>query len=175
MFPPLTHLLHHSTSFPLSTMCTISFHLIALIVSPLTHLSNHAMHNHPCLLHYFWFHASKHWIIALNCCTFLVPFTYQISYNFYLHYMHSLMHHPPHLESHAMHHESCCTFDSFLHHSTSLSFLYHVHNHSCSLAATVGDMPWKSIFGRNLSGQCLYVWKNSNTSKRQSHSLGLSQ
>ena len=163
MFPPLTHLLHHSTSFPLSTMCTISFHLLALIDSPLTHLSTHAMHNHPCplhapdflhsfhaplhslhfitvhhpcLLHYFWFHSSIHWIITLNCCTLLVPFTHQISYNFYLHYMHSLMHHPPPLESHVVHHDSCCTFDSFLHHSTSLSFLYHVHNHSCSLAAT---------------------------------------
>ena len=87
MFPPLTHLLHHSTFFPLSTMCTISFHLLALIDSPLTHLSTHAMHNHPCPLHHFRFHASLHWIIALNCYTIPCSLNH---FRFMYHYIESL-------------------------------------------------------------------------------------
>ena len=83
-------------------------------------LDSHAMLNHPCPLQYFWFHASIHSIITLNCCIPLVPFTHQISHNFHNHYMHQLMLHQPPLGSYAVCNTCCCTFDSFLKHFTSL-------------------------------------------------------
>jgi len=83
--------------------------------------------------------------ITLNHCTQLVhipcPLHLSDFIHFYLHYMHSLMHHSFTFLAHAVHNESTCTYDSFMHHSTSFSFIYHVHNHSCSLLAFIATTP----------------------------------
>ena len=100
-------------------------------------LDSHAMLDHSCPLHNFWFHASIHLIITLNCLIPLVPFTHKILYNFHNHNMHQLMLHHSHLESHALCTTCCCTFDPFIDtFSPPFPSLCNVHNHSCSLATT---------------------------------------
>ena len=95
----------------------------------------HAMLDHSCPLHNFWFHASIHLIITLNCLIPLVPFTHKILYNFHNHNMHQLMLHHSHLESHALCTTCCCTFDPFIDtFSPPFPSLCNVHNHSCPLA-----------------------------------------
>ncbi|RXH83856.1 hypothetical protein DVH24_013101 [Malus domestica] len=56
--------------------------------------------------------------------------------NIYIHYMHQLMLHHSHLESHALCTTCCCTFDPFIDtFSPPFPSLCNVHNHSCSLAS----------------------------------------
>jgi len=104
MFPPLTHLLHHSTSFPLSTMCTISFHLLALISCTITLITLHC-YTIPCSLHHFIF--MHHYIESLH--SIATPFLVPSIISDFMHHCTQLLHHSmfPSIAMHFLYKRKC--------------------------------------------------------------------